>query len=272
MTVKDQLIQVAENTPKVYEAGYNKAIDKFCPDFTVSGSAVSCAPVEGYPVKVVSTLPERDAGYTEISFKQGGKNLYDENDYPLKRGHYVKQSVYKNDMCSCVEKFIPVSHLRGLKITISHVAPLNQPGLYFYTSADGNTVIQPDSQAGWKGPTFTVPDNASYMRFTVPVECADIRCVQIELGEVSTDYEPFTPPDVHSVSFPQISGGTFDWNTGILIDMDGNVNHVAAYDIAGKPGVNTFISGDGTVQVSGKADPIAVINNVTNAVLYMDEM
>ena len=264
-SVAEKLGVIAENTPKVYQAGYNKAIDKFCPDFTVSGSAVSCAPVEGYPVKVVSTLPERDAGYTETSFKQGGKNIYDEDEYPLRRGHYVKQSIYKTDLCSCVEKFIPVSHLRGLKITISHVAPGNQPGLYFYTDADGNTVIQPSSQTGWKGPTFTVPDNASYMRFAVPIECADSRCVQIELGEVATEYKPYATPEERSVSFPQISGGTFDWTSGKLTTTSGAVQNLPVVPIVGRAGVNTFIASTGTIEVSGKADPTTLINMAKEA-------
>lgn len=219
-------VSVVMDDSKVCDKAWSskKIIDRFCPSFTESGSVISCEPVEGYPLNAVSTLPVSDTGYTNITFEQLGKNLYNEDEYPLRKGHYVKQSIYRADLCACVEKFIPVSHLRGLKITISHVAPLNQPGLYFYTAADGNTVIQPSTQAGWKGPTFTVPDNASYMRFAVPNECADTRCIQIELGEVSTDYEAYKAQDVKNVEFPQtVFGGTFNWNTGELVSTQGGV-------------------------------------------------
>lgn len=342
-------------------------VDKLCPAFEESGAAVRCEPVEGYPLQVVSQLAPSFGGHSDITLQQLGKNIYDEDEYPLRRGHYVKQSIYKTDMCSCIEKFIPVAHLRGHKITISHVAPLNQPGLYFYTAADGNTVIQPPTQAGWKGPTFTVPDNASYMRFAVPIECADIRCVQIELGEAATAYEPYRAPEIRTVDLQNgvgYAGGFYNWSTGKLTvthemvwlealtweynedngyffaDLPGAGSGAALCDIfthapgtyddittgacgedrvfdiqdgmiavictdyspaedfeafladnapvlvyplanptmeaPGEPqliealaGTNTLISSTGDTQVSGRADPVAIIDKLTNAILSL---
>lgn len=39
-----------------------KLIDTLCPGFAVTGKAVSCYPVEGYPLEVVSTIPPRQEG------------------------------------------------------------------------------------------------------------------------------------------------------------------------------------------------------------------
>jgi hypothetical protein len=49
-------------------------VDKLCPSFTETGSAVCCEPVEGYPLGVVSHI---DRECTEIKLTHCGKNILD---------------------------------------------------------------------------------------------------------------------------------------------------------------------------------------------------
>lgn len=57
-------------------------LDRLCPAFSESAAAVTCRPVEGYPLKVVSRIePVPDAGtqripgHTGVTLYRGGKNL-----------------------------------------------------------------------------------------------------------------------------------------------------------------------------------------------------
>ena len=50
-----------------YEAGFNAAIDRYCPEFTDSGASVTCNPVENYPLGVISGITPIQAGSGEPS-------------------------------------------------------------------------------------------------------------------------------------------------------------------------------------------------------------
>ena len=62
MSIAEKLTTVAENQQKVYDAGFKKAIDRYCPESTESGAVVEYKPFEGHLLKVVSNIVPIQAG------------------------------------------------------------------------------------------------------------------------------------------------------------------------------------------------------------------
>lgn len=52
-------------------------VDKLCPAFEETGPVVTCEPVEGYPLSVVSTIEPSTDGYTNTKLTRCGKNILD---------------------------------------------------------------------------------------------------------------------------------------------------------------------------------------------------
>ncbi len=227
-------------------------VDVLCPSFSEKGSAVRCEPVEGYPLKVTTDLPTSESGISKITLTQSGKNLFDYTEYTFENylithAHGVSQA---SSGFSAVLEYIPIPHLRGLTITLNHPAcektPTTSAGLAFY-DADEKYI------SGSSGYSHTVPENAEYMRFTVPREYADGTQVQIEIGSVVTEYEPHWQWEHNAeLDEPVFEGGSHVWS-----------------NIRAHAGVNTIWSSVGATTVEGRADPVAIIEKLTQAVLSM---
>ena len=228
-------------------------VDKLCPSFDESGSAVRCEPVEGYPLQVVSTLPESDTGYTEITLHQLGKNLVDLSGYVGTRKFY--NSHKDGDWMGTslnhlgVNAYIPITHLQGLTITVNYACGVTNP-----TGSAGIAFLDANKKyiSGSSASTFVVPTNAYYMRATFNYNCPGLDAVQFELGDTITAFESYRGMETHTVALDQpIYGGSFN------------------FEVAAVAGVNTLISGAGTIEVSGKSDPVRVIEKLTNAIIAL---
>ena len=221
-------------------------VDKLCPSLEQSGTLVQCEPIDGYPLEVTAS------GGGEFVVTACGKNLYDREKYPLSPGMYVSSSGattgYTNDSkYAACEHFVPVSHLCGKPITLNHPPAEiggSGPRMVFYTEAAIDSVIP---NINTNGHTIIVPEEAHYMRFSVPKNYVDGSQIQIEIGSVVTDYEPY---------FANTATGS-DGKAVVLAAK--GLNNVFAY------------SGDkpAEITVAGKADPVAVIEKLTNAVLSL---
>lgn len=208
-------------------------VDKLCPAFKKTGTVVQCEPVEGYPLNVTT-----DGITGTFNVLVCGKNLYNAEDYPFTSGRYILSGggiSESQNYAACV-KFIPVSHLRGMQITLNH-PPIetsgNNPRMVFYTAEDASAYI---SGASTNDYTTTVPETANYMRFSIPKMYADGSQIQIELGNQVTEYETY--------------------NCRNLTSSDG------AVEIAALKGVNTLFAYSGgnavDITVTGRADPVAL--------------
>ena len=253
---------VAQEYPDVLEVILQRldsqldAIDKLCPSFSETGSVVRCDPLAGYPLTVTTELPATEAGISRLTLTQCGKNLFDYTQYTFENklithAHGVSQD---SSGFSSTPDHIPVSHLRGLTITLNHPAcektHTTSAGLAFY-DADKKYI------SGSSGYSHTVPENAEYIRFSVPREWIDgtngtKEDIQIELGDTVTELTPYWHREF-TAEFPEpMQGGTHMWGAA-----------------KGEAGGNTFWSSAGTTTVSGKADLMAIINKLTNAVLSL---
>ena len=249
VTTSMAFVQNAD-TNAYLEGRFDDIVDKLCPSFSESGSAVRCEPVEGYPLRVVTELPEVGGA---ITLTQCGKNLFDYTQYPF-TDIYIKAASGEevtSSGFSGIKKYAPVGFLKGQVITLNHppaeATPATNAGLAFYDAK--KTYISGD-----KGYTHIVPDNAEYMRFSIPREWADgtngtAADIQIELGSVVTEFEPYRDPVQYAAEATDV---VHEW-----------------IGVKAIPGVNTIWSSNGTTTVSGKADPVAIVEKLTNAILSL---
>lgn len=225
-------------------------VDKLCPTFKKGGNVVQCEPVEGYPLKI-----ETNSG-NKLRFIVCGKNLYNEQIYPLTKHLYVnkdKGTVHEaspdgqNQYAATAESmnkpyYIPVGHLVGEEITLNNTAGGNTPGMAFYN-------INKVYISGGKGSAITVPDKAAYMLFTVnaaKVNPDGKMEIQVEIGSVATDYAHYGERSKESEKSCE------------LVSFKG-INTVFAYD--GNDAVK--------VTVTGRSDPVAIIDKLTKAVVSL---
>ena len=180
------------------EAGYKKAVETFCPQFEKEARLVQVYPLYGYPYAVgqfTNTSLGIIGGVTVC-----GKNLYNKNAYPLDTNGYpfASESTAKGTFATSHNYrrtgFIPVSHLAGQTIVLSHCPFATNPGMVFYTRIP-NVSDSADCKDAWCGGTtgasIKVPDDAEYMVFCVKAEDANAD-VQIELGSKSTEHEMYS--------------------------------------------------------------------------------
>lgn len=217
-------------------------IDQLCPAFTESGTVVQCEPVAGYPLEVIAK--------ETATVTQCGKNLYNAAAYPLKAGFYInlnKGTIHNpsgdNNYAATVKDYytplyVPVGHLVGQIITLNNTPGGTSPGMAFFDS--DKTFI-----SGGKGKAITVPNGAEYMAFCVDADKATD--VQIELGSVATGYEEYSKETL-SLTVENGYTGT----------------------ASGFKGINTlFADSSVEITVTGKADPGAIIDKLTSAIIAL---
>lgn len=66
-------------------------VDKLCPSFTESGDVVTCEPLEGYPLEVITKLPTEN-GVSKITLQHGGGD--ESNEYTVDLGDSYSNGSY----------------------------------------------------------------------------------------------------------------------------------------------------------------------------------
>lgn len=239
-------------------------VDKLCPSFTESGSVVSCEPVEGYPLEVTA---EEGATITRC-----GRNLFNYKDwiayastvYPSTNHLAYEEIEYLGRKCFSYRAFRSVNK----KFTNIRFKPNTQ-----YT-AKLQIAMQYGSNTEYNIPAFLfmyTDGSSSY----VPVGGTTVYADKfVEVSVTST-----AGKTISHLMIPSFG------STGILyvpIDScvieEGKTAEYAPYTCdtfqPGEPitaiqGVNTIFANTGDVTVKGKADPVAIIDKLTNAVLAM---
>lgn len=247
------------DTNAYLEGRFDDIIDKLCPSFEKTGTVVQCEPLEG----TVLTITDVGSIIGVTTVTVCGKNLYNpapknEGGYPLIDGYWINKGSgavsgegKHADYCATADA-IPVSHLRGQYITLNHRPGGSAPGMAFYGQS-GAYLGSTEGGDGGKGLNVQVPEDAWFMRFTTLK--ADKDSVQIEIGSAPTDFEPYTQRQISFTAYNTLPG---------KIEAFKGVNTIFAYDDVGNyPGEAT------TVTFTGKADPVAIIDKLTKAVLSL---
>ena len=232
-------------------------VDKLCPGFTVSGNVVACEPVEDYPLEV--TVSEEATQITRC-----GKNLYMFNSSRTtsEEPPEAEQNPYYQDASE-----IELKDANGNTVTRYGYDIYLPAGTYTLNAhkkdkADTKDryiygrVVSPDGTVK----ECNIVEKTVHSAKTITIEPGDVlkvyigssstskeNCItifktkfniQIEVGEEATDYEEYYCD-------------TFDVGENILA----------------KKGVNSLYADKDEITVSGKADPVAIINKLVSKVL-----
>lgn len=242
-------------------------VDRLCPPINESANAVRCVPIKDYPLEVWIYGFVEEATHARLTMR--GKNLFDCTKYTFAEGQYVKSggdvTSYNADSAyACCKTFIPVSHLQGQQITLNHPPAEiggSNPKMIFYRTEEASSVIADSHTNGY---TATVPTDANFMRFSIPKIYSDGKSIQIELGSMVTSYEPYKESHV-------IIAG-YEWEAGevghLMNAMGGTYTFTA--DVGTVDEAGDFVAeGMAEVVVNGRADPVATIGMLTNAIVAL---
>lgn len=208
-------------------------IDKLCPSFSESGSMIRCEPVKGYPLSVTA-----EEGATTIS--QCGKNLI---DYTKAEGRNASSvvNIIENRVEWTAGNYyfiIPCNIKAGETVMFSCVdteASIGNTALY---NRDTKTMCSNQAILG-KPITADADANAILVYKKNPATNIETPIVmtnlQLECGSVATEYEPYK----------------------------GIKNFAPGETVPALSGVNTIWADNGEITVTGKADPVAIINNLS---------
>lgn len=209
-------------------------VDRLCPGFTEKGSVVTCQPVEGYPLKVVTRIdpvqsgsgdpsPENIrpiTGFENIRLQHSGKNLMDTRNVFL----YGATNIAG----------IPNRLKAGQTYTITLYNITNTFSLWL--SEDKGTGYKPivSTIASGVPKTFTAPDWVNDRQSLVLVgavgsgagtDSIDTFYGQIESGSASTEYEPYRGQEFTADFGQTVYGGSYDWQTGVLTVTQGCIEN-----------------------------------------------
>ena len=139
-----------------------------------------------------------------------GKNLYDATTYPLQGGVvvYGQNGSTANNSAFASSDFISCTDLQGQTLTLNKRPGGRNAGIAFYDSEQVyiSGIINDNAEAGTPI-SFSVPDNAVFMRFSVPNNTDEI---QIEKGASSTAYEPYHAPQTVTITLDTpLAGGQY---------------------------------------------------------------
>ena len=238
-------------------------VDKLAPAFTESGSVVTCEPVEGYPLEVVSSIEpvQEGSGHTVVKLWRFGKNLFDgywESGYiSTTTGNNVAHSN------SIRTGYIPLKP--GVTYYFSLKTLLNY---YPYTYDKNKSFMR---YVGMKSGSFVFKagENERYLRLAQYNDPNVYESAQLEVGSSGTSYEPYRSEEFTIDLGQTVYGGSYNWQTGVLTDQDGVVTQVEAQRIPALSGTNTIYSDTGDTTVTGRADPTAVIEKLKSAIIAL---
>ena len=226
------------DTNAYLEGRFDDIINKLAPSFTESGTAVRCEPVEGYPLTVTA-----EEGAATIS--RCGKNLID----------YKAVIPGKNSTITIIENGVrwesgnyffsfPCTVKAGETVVFNCVDPSSS----MYYAALWNTELSKNVGTQNKiGEPFTATGDADLVHIykknssTALVEPIVVTDLQLEHGSVATAYESYK----------------------------GVETFVPGETIPAWSGVNTLWADVGEITVTGKADPVAIIEKLSNAILAL---
>lgn len=221
-------------------------VDKLCPAFTESGAIVSCEPVEGYPLTVTA-----DTEATTIT--RCGRNLLDMTAVELVTYTWADGTAsapywgvkLQLPAGTYTLKAAAVSSATKEGYVYGVVNDAQGNWLRYWTPVYGGTMTALPATftepvtvyiyaAAWPDPVSTgIPRTHAASHFA-------LFNIQLEVGSAATAFEPY-------------NGGTFTPGDAI----------------PALAGANIIYADAGEVTVTGKADPTAIIEKLTNAIIAL---
>ena len=230
-----------------------KIVDTLAPEFETSGAVVTCTPVAGYPLHVVSQImpvqegegdPSPDnvrpiRGWTDANLIVAGKNLFDVQNGIILKAYITSASVFGGNAF----RTVAIRCIPGAVYTVSRAPITSVFSVGFTDSAPqtGSAIFSfayesPDASSI----TITAPQNAKYLlayiyngNTTPEINVDDVlNSTQIEYGGTATSYEPYRGQTITLPFGKTVYGGTVD-NQGNGIEEWG---YIASYNGEELPG------------------------------------
>ena len=246
MSIAEKLVTVAENQPKVYDAGHKAAIDRYCPDFIETDAVVTCKPVGNYPLKVVSDITPIQAGsgdtsptnirplsaHTSVKVTRCGENLWDMTRFLLADGWAVDEDGAYYGSIAPLKEIYNLDRGGFLKgcfkqntsylISVESKCPTNANGtlMVYAKYTDGSTacVAFPKNNTEYMVFTATTPNNKTIDCLYISSNYSTVTYIKsITLCEygVATD-EPYRGDTFTAQLGQAVYAGNFNWSTGLL--------------------------------------------------------
>lgn len=247
-------------------------------------------------------------GHSAVTLRQRGKNWMDDVAFFKEKG-FVKQddgSWYGTPKVS--KLFVNKNQLPG-QFTISWNAKVveDKSFLLVVCYTDGTAAYPSTNYKDFTERTFTTDKNKvlDYIQWTYANSSSSyyIKYFQVEYGTTATAYEPYQGK-LFTIDLGQtVYGGSYNWTTGKLTVTHGYIDSYASEDvpdgwisstgaltegaqiiyplaepvtvqlalqeILALSGTNTLYSDTGDTTVTGRADPTAVIEKLTNAIIAL---
>ena len=196
--------------------------DRLCPAFSESGTVVTCQPVEGYPLGVVSQIvpvqegegdPSPDnvrpiTGCTEAKLYCVGKNLFD--------GYWESGMINTTTGADVFDKnsirtgYIPIVPGTTYYFTVKKWANI-YPITYYKDKTFARYLTLRNSSFA-----FTAAANERFIRIAQYADPEPFGETQLEIGSAATAYEPYRGGKF-TLDFGQtVYGGSLDWQSGVL--------------------------------------------------------
>lgn len=216
-------------------------VDKLCPSFTESGAAVACHPVEGYPLSVQTdgTAPKITRcgknllpyPYKETTLTRGGITFTDHGD-----GTITANGTATFDAWFAITDTYQSSAELGWCIESGCPAGGSADTYYIVNVVTGHRDV---------GSGYAFKYDNKHQRWQIVIKKGVtvnnlVFKPQIEVGRTITEYEPYYAEE---------------FSVGEAIPA--------------REGVNVLWADSGEITVTGKADPTAVIEKLTNAIIAL---
>jgi len=266
--------QQAQARENLDVASTKAILDKLCPSFTESGVVVTCAPVEGYPLAVVSQITPMQAGegepspenirpiYGTAAIELVRENEYGSNDYFHDFGREIYSGTldWNTGTLTGNAAFITFTGDENWEIVESEVNPIYS---YVYLHI---------GQFGYM--------DAGYNHLCSHFKHVAISGGNLNLGIYVVNSKGYN--DARILARPK-AGITVDEWTAFLAEQyaagrpvqvcygvtEPEVIQLPPREIPALQGSNTLYCDSGEIEVRGKADPVAIINKLTNAILSL---
>lgn len=254
-------------------------VDKLCPTFTESGSVVNCEPVEGYPLGVVSKIvPEQSGdgtpspenvrpmtGRTAVTLSIS--NETDEKTFSCDLGQTVYGG-YLNWQTGKLTINTKKVMLRGVE---SWNRLTNNPNGTVFSSYDiGGFVLRSDSNyighffgvsSHFVKSTYALSGSSPGNSFYWSASDGNLRVVYgLPNGGTTVD-------EFNQFLAEQYANGT---PVEIVAQIQNPTTvQLTPQEIIALSGVNTLYSDTGDTEVTGKSNPSAIIEKLTNAIISL---
>lgn len=254
------------------DAATKTAIDRCCPTFSDSGKTVDFEPIEGYPLGVVSKIAPFQAGSGDPSFDNireirphAAVELdHNQNTYCINFGQdvYGGRFDWNSGILTIDRKMVT---LDGTEVWATGGSAVTGVKRYRLTKSNNPTLLSniklhadltnspADDLLCSKFPTISADKTWGAKTNGISAEnAAAINFVHTQYGD---DLEGFKA----MIKGAQI---VFGLENPIIVQL-------TPQEIIALPGVNSFYSDTGDTTVTGKADPTAVIEKLTNAIIAL---